>query len=493
MPAGVRLVTGRYNHVEEAPVLGQLTVVDGESYTRYQLEQKYTKSIKSFLRLFLTGDWPSGQQGHLRYRFSCNEKPQAWHTIPIEAVHLPLAPQPKRLQAGLSWFYFDDTIAWPDSLTSMAYLGLNNVTIFRHHSDDDHKTWNALADFQQAGYKTMVVDSPFHHLIDNEKDNAEIFMRDEEGQATKKFNPSYRGPLYQKEISRLASQAAKAKADYLIYDIELWGASGPKEAEHCALCQADFAKGGYSDWEAWMLDKGEQIATDLSDAVRAAAGKHIDMGSYDFRPDQAYHRVWPFDRIYPEHINHSQVSTYTTLEPYHIELIGNEVREDRRKLPKSDQMPWITPGDAGSFPGEKFRYALLEAFANGSRGVLFWSGRVWDTENLAAYSRAIRNVTPVEDIILDGTLLDRVTTHPKTRISGMKDGNHLFLLVSDYFDRLKGKTVTITLPISVKSSVIDLDTGETVAQVSPSAPSFKIDLSKDLARPLHIVPSKNEP
>ena len=489
LPLGVRLITGGHNHAKDTESIEQVSF-EGEEYSRFVLKKKYAKSTKSFLRLYLTGDWKTGQRGLLRYRLSLHGTPGPWHTQAIEALDIESTSQSQRLQTGLSWFAFEDTMAWPDSLTSLAHMGLNNVTLFRHHSKEEHAVWNALEDFQRAGYKTMVVDSPFHHLIDGKKKSTEFFMKNSEGQVIKKFNLAYRGPLYWKEIERLGQQAAMAKADYLIYDIELWGASGPQEAKRCVMCQKDFAKGGYTDWDAWMLDKGEEIAFDLSDMVRGLLGKSVDLGCYDFRPGRSYHKVWPFDRIYPQHIDHSQVSTYTSLEPYHIELIGNEVRKDRLKMPRSDQMPWITPGDAGTFPGEKLRYALLEIFANGSRGVLFWSGRVWDTESLAAYSRAIRNVTPVEDIILDGSPLEGIQTEPKTRIRGMKHGNSMFLLASDYSDRLAGKTVEITLPVSVKSTVVDLDTGQTVAQISPSHPAFEITFQEDFARPLQVVPSK---
>ena len=486
LPLGLQLVTGRFDQAKNTKAPKQV-FVEGKEFTRYALEKKHKKSVKPFLRLYLSGDWEPGQRGRLRYRLSSQGTPGAWHTQTIESLHIPPTPQPKRLQTGLAWFDFHDTMAWPDSLKSFANLGLNNVSIFpRYHSGEGAGTWDALKSFRDAGYKVMVVDSPFHHLIENADGEAPFFMHTKDGEVIKKYNLSYRGPLYQKELIRLASQAAKAKADYLIYDIELWGAKGPVEAKTCVDCQADFAKGGYTDWNTWMLDQGEQIASDLSNIVRGMVGKPVDLGCYDFRPGHNFSNVWPFDRLYPQHINHSQVSTYTTLEPYHIELIGDEVRKDRLKLPKSDQMPWITPGDAGSFPGEMFRCALLEVFANGSRGVLFWSGRVWDTESLAAYAQVIRNVVPVESIILDGAPVGEIKTSPKTRVRGMQHQESMFLLVSDYSDRLRGETVKVTLPVQVKSSVVDLETGKTIAQISPSNNSFELNFRDDLARPLHV-------
>jgi hypothetical protein len=82
----------------------------------------------------------------------------------------------------------------------------------------------------------------------------------------------------------------------------------------------------------------------------------------------------------------SQVSTYSYLAPNRLELIGNEARQDRSRLAHSDVLPWLSPGDAGTFPGEAFQWALLECYANGARGAWFWSSRVWDSESLIAYN-----------------------------------------------------------------------------------------------------------
>ncbi len=51
------------------------------------------------------------------------------------------------------------------------------------------------------------------------------------------------------------------------------------------------------------------------------------------------------------------------------------------------------------------------------------------------------------------------------------------------------RAVKITLPVKVKSKVEDLETGKTVAEISPSDTTFEIDFSTELARTLHIRPS----
>jgi len=216
----------------------------------------------------------------------------------------------------------------------------------------------------------------------------------------------------------------------------------------------------------------------------------IEMGGYAFRPGANYQNIWPIDRLYPKFMQNTQVSTYTPLFPHHLELIGDRVRADRAILPRSDVLPWLTPGDAGVFPGEMFRYALLECFANGARGLHFWSGRLWDTELLTAYARVIRNVAPVEDIIVEGDLLTGAAAEPATRVSGMRRGHQMFLLVADYWKPPGTKAVKVTIPVDVESRVIDLDAGRDVALIKPDQNCFTVELDRELARVFHVQPKQ---
>jgi hypothetical protein len=172
------------------------------------------------------------------------------------------------------------------------------------------------------------------------------------------------------------------------------------------------------------------------------------------------------------------------------ELIGNEVREDRRRLAQSDVLPWLTPGDAGTFPGESFQWALLECYANGARGIYFWSGRVWDGESLIAYNRVIRAIAPVEELIVEGELAgDAVSVDPPGRISGIRRGKEMLLLVGDYFRRSNG-TLDVQLSAPTDSRLRDLLTGQILAaQVPRGKSTVRIDLAGARARLLHLQPS----
>jgi len=224
-------------------------------------------------------------------------------------------------------------------------------------------------------------------------------------------------------------------------------------------------------------------------AVAEAGGPEFEIGGYDFRPGSGYQFTWSVDHLYPEWMQSSQVSTYTCLYPYNLEVIGNEVREDRRHLPKSDVLPWVTPGDAGTFPGESFQWVLLECYTNGARGVYFWSGRVWDAEGLIAYNRVIRAIAPVEDLILQGELVgEAASVDSPGRVSGIRHENEVLLLVADYFRRSDGN-LNLRLSVPAASKLRDLLTGQVVVEkIPPGDSTVPIDLGTERARLLHVVP-----
>jgi hypothetical protein len=492
LPAGVRLAGGRLGGTELGGAKHQvIRETDGE-YVRYTVSCRAAQNEKSWGRLFLAGDWEDGRKGHLRWRLRWADRDMPWIEQPIQAVRIEPAPQPRRLTTGLGWYNIEATLGWPQSLTAFRTLGLNTVPLFARwvKPEDQARVGAFLDECRTQGFKIMNVDSPFHQMMATHRRAPEIYCQLEGGQHGDKMCPSYRGTFYREEIDRLADQTAKVKADFLSCDIELFGGV-QTYAQKCSRCRVDFGASGCKDWNEWCLHQGAQMWMDLATAVRSRPGMaSIEMGGYDFRPGANYQNIWPIDRLYPKFMQNTQVSTYTPLYPYHLELIGNEVRADRARLPRSDILPWLTPGDAGVFPGEMFRYALLECFANGARGLHFWSGRLWDTELLAAYARAIRNVAPVEDVIVEGDLLAGVAAEPAVRVSGMRRGNQMLLLVADYWKPSGTKAVKVTVGVEVESRIIDLDTGHDVALVKPGHNSFTIDLDRELARIFHVRPDE---
>jgi len=348
-------------------------------------------------------------------------------------------------------------------------------------NQDQWDFWELCRD---EGFKLMNMDSTLHRVAKHD----EIYCQFEDGTHGSRLCPSYRGQYYQEELQRVATQTARLKPDYLAADTELWSWAGPRDAKKCTRCQADFKASGLATMEEWQKAKGTEMWGDAVRAIRAAVadagGSPVEFGQYDWRAGMVYQFTWDFDALYPDLLQSSEVSTYTPLFPYHIAFIGDAVRDDRRNLPKSDVLPWITPGDAGVFTGEALHDVLLECFANGARGINYWSGRVWDTEMMLAYSDVIRAVGQVEDLIIAGELLEGAEVTGTGRVRGVVDGDEMMVLVSDY-ERAGNGEVVVTLPVKRASTAVDLETGAEIGTVKPGE-AFTVSLEGARCRVLHI-------
>lgn len=496
LPPGVELVDGggfgRKGPDDDTPP-DPLSEIEAqpieEGWTRYEFAGRATGNTKTWGRLFITGDWEDGQEGEMHYSLSYadgSEGPTA--AVPLRAIEVPQTPQPDGLVVGLSWYGIGAMMSWPDSIEAFKHLGLNTASISAHwiadRSDEGEiAQWDFWEQVRDAGFKLLQIDSTFHRMPKQD----EIYCQFEDGTHGSRVCPSYRGQYYEAELDRVAEQAAMTRPDYFFADIELWSWRGPTDAEKCVRCQADFQASGFDTMEEWQLEKGYEMWTDAVKAIDAglfgAGADPIEFGVYDWVPMHNYQSTWPFMRFYPNYLQSAQPSTYSPLYWYHVALIGDVARECRAMLDGPDVLPWITPGDAGTFDGERFRYALLECFANGARGMNFWSGRVWDAENLAAYSRAIRNIEPVEDIILAGELLEGARVQGEGRVSGVTADGEMVILVADYHQDAGGH-VTVTLPVDGVMTATDLDTGEELRVGADG--QLTVALEAERARIFHV-------
>jgi hypothetical protein len=486
LPRGAWLVGGGLGGAQVSDTKGEQ--VDGGAFTRYRFAANAANSTNHWGRIFIRGNWPDKQTGQLRYSVKCaSGATTPIISVPLCAIQVKPTPQLAKIVVGFGWYSLQGVKSWPDGLDSLRKLGINTVSSFVHWmKDDDEELWGFWEQCAERGFKRLNIDSTFHRM----RKADEIYCQFEDGTHGSKLCPSYRGTRYQNEVRRVADQCARAKPDYLFCDIEIWGWRGPVDAQKCTRCKADFEASGLETWELWKLQKGYQMWTDVVKSVRQAVkkanGPEIEFGVYDWRAGKAYQSTWPFDRLYPEYLQSSQVSTYTPLYPYHIALVGDECREDRANLPKADVIPWITPGNAGTFSGQRFRYALLECFANGARGVNFWSNKIWDAELMAAYARVIRNIAQVEDLIISGKLLEGAEIESPGRISGVASGNEMLVLAADYLGT--GPTeLDIRLPVKSRCVVTDLDTREKLGDIS-SGKWLTIPLATERARLLHVKP-----
>ena len=433
LPPGLQISGGKIGGIDVTSVKPKVL---SDGWSEYIFSAKAAKADKVFGQIYMQASgWKDGQSGELRYQFSDANWQSPQMNLPVRAVNVPVAPRLKTIMASLGWWKGTDS-GWPDELNAFYVLGMNTFPVFGKWmpQDANYPQWKILEQTRRDGFLISNIDSPLYEIIRNHKDAKEIYDQFADGSVGKKLCICYRGKYYQEMLQYFAGMMAKVKPDFASEDIEMWS-GGPKDSRNCVRCQEDFKKSGLPTWEAWEEAKGKEIISDLTTAaqksIKDAGGRPFQNGVYDFRPGKTYQQVFNFNQLYPQLLQRSEVSTYTSLQPGDLEFIGDEARKDRAQLPHSDVMPWNTPGDAGTFSGDDFMWSLLENYANGARGIWFWSSRMWDSEDLIAYNKVIRAIAPVEDIITNGDLVGTsATIEGAGRVSGMKLGSRMMLLVA---------------------------------------------------------------
>jgi len=489
-PGGVEISAARIGSSMRTPQVERR----GERVT-YRYELRTTGNSRNWARLFIHAPGMSdGQTDVLRYRAVYDDGVStAWIEKPLRARSLRPTPRPKHLLTTLGWWSAAESLQWPNVFESFDAIGLNGFSAFGHPSmmranRGDSDELEIIEEARKRGYYIVHVDPPIHRMPSRQETR---HQREGDG-TSRQFCPSYRGPLWRAELERVAENFKAVRPHFVSFDIEIWNYRGPHESENCTRCQADFRASRLNDWDAWRRLKGLEMWRDLVQAARRGAaqgnGPRFQIGAYDWRPGHVYQHVWDFEQYYRMRlIDNAQVSTYTPYHPYSLELIGDEARKSRQGLRGSHQIPWLTPGDAGIFPGEVFRWALLENFVNGASGIYFWSSRVWDAESLIAFNEVIHALQPVEQLIVQGDLTDRLAVvRGAGRVSGMHHRGEMVLLVADYFGRTSGK-VTLELNVRGPSRLRDMLTDEIIVpMLATGLHTVEIDLKGEAARLIHV-------
>lgn len=512
VPKGVRILGGGpYAHALDAATVtadrDKTVTYTWRFDTRLKLPRKGSHppgADKQFAMLYATGAPVPGAPGALGHRLTWGDYTSCWVRTPLAVRELPPQPTPpKRLITTLGWWRFQDTPGWPHWEKAFRHIGLNTLSGFpKEYLIRDPATLKHIVDFNAAaragGFRIQMVDNPLHrlwhqgvrHARDHNPQHKEILCQFGDGRVGNRLCPSYRGLFYQEELSRFARAIALFGPGVVTLDIELWS-DGCVDPPKCERCRADKDHRGVDDWEQWKRQQGVALWDDLRAAAargaRMAAIAMPQLGVFNWYADEVYHTVWPFNDLYPDKLQTSQPRFYAPFEPHHLNVIGEVLRRDRLKLGGNHNMPWLGNGDFGTFSGDMFCHALLECFCNGSVGVNLYSNRVLDADLLAGFARAIRAVAPVEDILVDGIPFDAEVIGPG-RVSGMRLGEEIVLLVADYYGDGDG-SVTVKLPLASRMRVFDLDRARALGPAGPGeVVSLRVELDDQRARILHLQP-----
>ena len=502
VPAGVTIAdlpdTGIYGGDPPARLRDAEQIPLDDGGTRYILATSVSSKSafmrsrgKDFAHFQMTTDWPAGKTGELRYGMQVQGGEDYEAAVPLEAVSIGPVPCSDRLRTLIGAFWgWKMTQRWPGFLDMCDRMGFTAVAAFLSDADKEE----ALDFFEAArrrGYEIVAfTGDPMGFYHTNEESHCET-APGEYAPGRNAPCPSYRGKHFQEEMKRMVRRTLRRKPDVETWDIEIWNWQGPLFCEKCLRCKADFEESGAESWQEWRSQKGVELLGDFINPMKAACAeagvKMPEIGVYDFVAGTWYQKFWDVSRLNEVYGINSEPSTYSPVHPANIERMGDEVRRTQLQMgPEGKVIPWMSPGDYGLFSSEQMRWALLDYFANGAPGVYFYSHRYWDTDYLMGMAGALKMVYPVQHIVADGSPLPDIAATEGVRVRGVGLGDEMFIMVADY--RLsKPRTAEVLVPVLVGCDVIDLETGQTVAQVNDEYNLLRVELSPERRQRVYYV------
>jgi hypothetical protein len=404
--------------------------------------------------LFLYGDAGKGL---------ANERRITWESVHIEPVTLP-----KRLHVSLAWsasewLYYH----WPNYLQAMKHLGFNAVACFpRYWKEADAAKYRPIWDeARQAGLQIIVNESPAGALEEDRK-QGETKSQLPAGPGDN-VCPSYRGQFYQKELASFAQHAVWCPPDYIFYDIEAYW-NGAYEADRCERCGQRFAEGRFRSWDEFRAAIGREIHVDIRNATEKALADaglacKITYGSYRTEPMTPLNDgLFGFDSLYPELLQLAMPSLYVAGNQM---AVAANIAANRARMRTNDIVPWLSTGCYGEYEPAHTRDMILEALANGARGITYYCYGDFDPLHFKYHAEAIGIVAPIEDVFADGKPLTGLScSRDQVKVCGMGQGSEMAVLVSNYRGVAPGSKVTIQTPAPARTPVWDLHAGKRIGK-----------------------------
>jgi hypothetical protein len=445
----------------------------GRAFTRYHIPTRGIW-IKDWGYLFMQSTWQDGQAGPLRLGCSWEGGTQDPEEYTIEAVHIEPVERPQKLHVSIAWMTQLFWMKWPDFVDCYKSCGFTAVPVFpRYAKGDDEAYLDAVAACREAGLDIVSNSSPIHAILARIKDNPEVACQLPDGPAPF-LCPSYRGDLWQEEVENVAQRYSWTKGEWIFYDCEAFSGYSYRadQAKQCSRCQEAF-KEFDGPWEDFMAHQGAGFYRAVHARIaELAPDARFQAGAYGVQPSRFYHNIWKWDLLYPELHQFAMPSLYS----FRPAPVGDAIRENRALMPRSDIIPWVQPGDLGEMPASHVYAIALEVLLNGGRGLAYYTSDGFDAADLRAVSQAIAALGPVEDLIMEGDLLEGAQCNrDSVRLGGIRSGDQAVLLVSEY-DTPGQVQCTVTLPADLRGSVAELTpTGQQPLTAADGAITVTLD------------------
>ncbi len=508
VPEGIKLMNpiahwgGTHNQISESKI-----ELDGQIYRRYVIARLSNTRGVNGNSVFASTDWPVGKKGVMFYHLEWDGGDVVRQQIEVESVHIPKAPFPKQLITSIPGLGMYQKLIdhWPGFYEVMRHVGSNTISSTTHallYSPETLVEYFRKA--REEGFYTLANSAPFHrarpgwhYSEDIEKFPAVTLM----GEKSIWPCPSYRGKAFQDHASGLAA-AGKLGASMLSLDTESWSGGDFCYCERCLARFKEFMTKNHPDkthldprifrkepekypgyikiWDDFKAMLGCEMYRPISEQFARNVKESGTPGPYMFGPygnlpaDAIRYMFFRLRDLLDQGIvNMAQPSPYTRGDA--LKFI-EQVKMAREATGNSNILTFMSAGWVyadDEYPARDFRYCLLENFLNGARGYLILPWYGLDADDLREHAIVMHMVVPVEDIIIEGTVIESLQTSAKdVKICGLEKGDERIVLLSEYYGS-RDTPVSFEIKVDAGCRVINMLTGENIGKLVKGANTVK--------------------
>lgn len=530
-------------------------VVDGKNIHTWVQKEKFAYGAHGWIKSRFTSNLPENSQGKLRYKLQWKDGVQDWQEVSYKVIKIKNAPLPKKFIS--SFYNFWPTLAQAKSISQ---AGVNTFAV-RNYSDSSVKL---SLDLQAAGFYVSRAGyfwpggAKHRGARDYDKwtrDDRSARARDISGFYIPNgdsfhISPTYRGKYYDEAIKKEIEFCKKAKISYFPFDMEgyiqryankgdfnirtlelfkkHWAEKYPgKKFIDPKVFERDPKKYPFYH-TAWVEFKCDQWADFFGEMKKRFAA---ELKGFSSSPrDGVLFSEWSFRRPWDEEgrnqclRNGSFFKVFDTIEVDIYTSMDRGVRETQEKLDNfARTFPGIkvdvilTPcphalkgyhyGSLAPLYPDDYKYACMEAFSWGMKGIIGWHYGLSDLDTLRQTSEAMNILAKIEDIVMNGTTFKLttdlknidVTDHfygkkatwknqPPVFTRGVAYQDKAIISVSEYLTG-KDMTVTVNYAPGKKVALKDLETDEVIAVMNAGDKQFKIRLEPNRRCKLLLVES----
>lgn len=167
--------------------------------------------------------------------------------------------------------------------------------------------------------------------------------------------------------------------------------------------------------------------------------------------------VVDFNQIYPKYVKQAQPSLYVAGR---AQYVHDSIRKNYHLMKNKAILPWLSAGTYGEVEPFTMEQMVLEALLNGACGITYYCYEDFDTPlDFYYHAKALAEVAPYEDLIVDGQVLNPTGSNKDLTYSGVKKGSEMLLLIGNY-QKVNNTSTTVELPLDSVSQIKDLRSGQ---------------------------------